>query len=180
MLTGSFTWFYCLDFEEILALLLLLTAVFCRMDRKFGPRRSWKAAVTAAVVLWLWAVLAQTVLLRTPEPGYAAIWTPLESYRAVRTGSGSQELLRSNFMNGALFYPVGLLLASLLSRRLSGASAVLTVLTAAAVLSGAIEYAQYHWQLGVAQTDDILHNTLGAVLGAAALYIPWHKLLSPS
>ena len=178
MLSRLFTWFYCLDFDEALALLVLFTAAFCLLNQKYGQRKLWNAAVIAVLTLWTVAVLAQTVLFRTPDPGYAAIWAPLQSYRAVWTGTGNKELLRSNFMNAALFYPAGLLLASLLPKKFHKATAILTVMTAAAMLSGAIEYTQYHWHLGIAQTDDILHNTFGATLGAAALHIPWHKAFS--
>lgn len=174
MLSRLFTWFYCLDFGYAIFWLLLFTAIFCLLRERFGQHRLWKAAVMLLIALWAAALLAQTVFLRDPDSKYTAVWAPLQSYRAVWTGTGNKELLRSNFMNVALFYPAGLLLASLIHCKIRKAAFPVAIL-AAVMLSGAIEYAQYRWRLGVAQTDDILHNTLGAALGAAALHIPWQK-----
>lgn len=43
-------------------------------------------------------------------------------------------------------------------------------------MSIGIEYAQYRFGLGLAEVDDVIHNALGAMLGALARSIPLRKL----
>lgn len=68
-------------------------------------------------------------------------------------------------MNAALFYPAGLLLAELLPETWHSGRRFAVSLGALAGLSLLIELAQYRFGLGLAQTDDVLHNGLGAALG---------------
>ena len=85
------------------------------------------------------------------------------SVGGVLLGGGERELLRSAFMNVLLFYPGALLLRSILPRG-TGLLVVLGLFAATVV----IEVCQFALQLGYAETDDVLHNTLGAVLGVLA------------
>ena len=39
------------------------------------------------------------------------------------------------------------------------------------LLSAGIEYIQYRFALGVAETDDVICNTLGTVIGSASLLV---------
>ena len=89
---------------------------------------------------------------------------PFHSYAAVFKGE-TPEILRSNFMNALLFYPVGLMLGSGFPLKWKpGVKLFLAALLAAAV-STAIEFCQYRFGLGVAEIDDVIHNILGALLG---------------
>ena len=38
-------------------------------------------------------------------------------------------------------------------------------------MSTVIEYTQYHFSLGMAETDDVICNTLGAFIGSTSLII---------
>lgn len=68
-------------------------------------------------------------------------------------------------MNVVLFYPAGLLLAAVLPKRWRfPVTAVVFVL-----FSLSIEIAQHSLFLGRGEIDDVLHNTLGAMLGCTAL-----------
>lgn len=72
-------------------------------------------------------------------------------------------------MNVFLFFPFGLAMGQLVPRSWGpGHRAALTV-GLGALLSVLIEGAQYLWGLGIAETDDVLCNTLGAALGAMSL-----------
>lgn len=101
---------------------------------------------------------------------------PFHSYRAVLSGE-NPELLRSSFMNVLLFYPAGLLACSLLPGTWRRRWKLLLVTLAFALLSFGIEFCQYRYALGQAEVDDVLHNALGAFLGAAAAIIPFRKKL---
>ena len=76
-------------------------------------------------------------------------------------------------MNLLLFFPAGLLLFQLIP----GSWPRWLALTAAAVIliafSAGIEIAQFRGNLGCAEADDVLHNGLGALLGALlSLLVP--------
>lgn len=90
---------------------------------------------------------------------------PFHSYRAVMNGD-NPEILRSNFMNAVLFYPAGLLTASLLPDKLPRWSRLLLTVLLYSFMSTGIEYLQYRYALGNVEIDDIIHNTLGAFLGS--------------
>lgn len=78
-------------------------------------------------------------------------------------------------MNVALFYPAGLLAASLLPEKWSRCQKMLAVLLPFALLSMMIEYTQFRYALGESEIDDVIHNTFGAFIGA--LPIVWQDIL---
>ena len=90
---------------------------------------------------------------------------PFHSYRAVIAGE-NKEILRSNFMNVVLFYPAGLFACELLPKSWSRAKRVILVAVLFALVSAGIEFCQYHFALGQAEVDDVIHNALGALIGA--------------
>lgn len=165
ILSRIFHWFYCLSPAAILCLLLAAGLVFSRLHRRLRRRLWWRVGLVTAMVLWTGVILYATVLNRTAE-GSGGGWLPLlHSYREVLAG-GNPELLRSNFMNAVLFFPGGLLLGALLPARWPRWGRAAMALVCLGGISLAVEFAQYRCALGMAEADDILHNTLGAVLGA--------------
>lgn len=74
-------------------------------------------------------------------------------------------------MNVFLFFPLGLTLSNALPRRWNCWLRIIVTVLAGCVLSAGIEYAQYRFALGMAETDDVICNTLGAFLGAASLLL---------
>ena len=71
-------------------------------------------------------------------------------------------------MNVALFYPAGLLAASLLPKKWSGWCRCLLVVFVLTAMSAGIEFLQYRYALGRCEIDDVIHNALGALLGSLA------------
>ncbi|MBR6360495.1 MAG: VanZ family protein [Clostridia bacterium] len=158
----------------------------------------WSVPVIIAAAVILWA--AAMIILRRISGGIRAVRIINACLAAVALGgifyitlyhrySGERELIlmpfssfaeakeqremyREMLMNVFLFVPLGLTLPSALPSRESKRfrSALLTA-AAAAVLSFAVEAAQYFLAMGRAETDDILCNLLGAVLGMAAYII---------
>lgn len=167
MLPRIFLWFYCLTIPRALLVIALATAALMGLHRRFRRRTWWKALLGLGLLAGIGALLAQTLLVRSPGGFQPPVLQPLASYRAVLRGENS-ELLRSNFMNVALFYPLGLTAA------LAGCRARHPVLRTAGITAGffllslGIELSQLHWGLGLCEADDVLHNTLGALLGALA------------
>lgn len=156
-----------MDFHEVLFLFGIFTGLFYAAWATCSQHRFRKSAVLGLLVVWAAAVVIQTIFSRTPGVVAEPIWEPFRSYSdALKTG-GQPELLRSNWMNAVLFYPAGLLAAAVLPEKWKAAAKTAAAAAVLAAFSGSIEWAQYRYGLGLAQTDDIIHNTLGAALGAA-------------
>ena len=156
-----FLWYYCLSIPRALLFLVLATAAYLLFRHWWGSARGWKAANAVFWVLWLVVVLVATLMDRTPDAvRMPPIWQPFHSYRLAFSGA-EPELFRSNLMNVILFYPLGLVGTALLPRKKEG----LWLVAALFLCSVGIELLQYGLALGQAETDDVLHNTLGAALG---------------
>ena len=113
------------------------------------------------------AILYATILTRTPG-NYELILTPFAALSAARQ---QPELYREMLMNIFLFFPLGLTLSNALPRKWHRWGRIILTALVGCVLSVGIEYTQYRYALGMAETDDVICNTLGAFLGSASLLI---------
>lgn len=84
---------------------------------------------------------------------------PFWSYFAYFKGE-DYSLLNENIMNVVVFVPVGLL-AGLASRSMNWIKA----LALALCISIPIEVLQFTFEKGFAELDDVMHNSLGCVIG---------------
>ena len=163
-----FLWFYCLPITHAVLLIALVTVVFLLLREKWGNRPYWKVAMPLLMIGWIAVILLGTLGQRVERGNHAEpILTPFHSYLAVLHG-GNRELYRANFMNAVLFYPAGLLGCEVLPKRWKKAWKIVLVTCIFALVSIGIEYGQYRFALGLAEADDVIHNTLGALLGALA------------
>lgn len=160
-------WFYCLPMEQAALVMLLGALAFRGMMHRWGKNRTFGLMTAGVFALWL-AALVYTTLGNRDGGQYTVSLAPFHSYREVLAG-GNIEILRSNFMNGALFFPGGVLLGALLPRRwpLWGKLILGTLLLGA--VSVGVEYVQYARSLGRVEIDDVIHNVLGAILGIPAV-----------
>ena len=163
-----FLWFYCLPIENALLLILLATASFFLLRKKLRNVLCWKIGVGLLFLAWIVVIIFGTLGYRTeggnlPEP----VLTPFASYCAVLNG-GTKELLRTNFMNVVLFYPAGLLGCEILPKHWKRLWKVTLITALFAIVSIGIEYIQYRFAMGLTEADDVIHNTLGVILGGIA------------
>lgn len=160
-----FLWFYCLPILEAVLLILLVTVVFLLLRERIGRTPYWKACICLLFLAWAAVILFGTLGQRTEGGNLSApILTPFASYYAALNG-GPKELFRTNFMNAVLFYPAGLLGFEVLPKRWSKGWKVVLITILFALVSLGIEYTQYRFGLGLAEVDDVIHNTLGTLLG---------------
>ena len=158
------TWFYCLDLGKAALLVLLVAGIFHRMHCRWGKKRLFSAAVGVGFAAWAAGLIFVTLATRHSGGAYPVNLELFHSYREVLAG-GNVEILRSNFMNGVLFFPGGVLLGTLLPERWSKFSRILAGLLILGLMSAGVEWIQYIWQLGRVEADDVLHNSLGAFAG---------------
>ena len=175
MLQTFFLWFYCLSITDAVLLVIVASAGYLILRQWLGEKRFWRPAITLLFLAWLAVIAVATLTDRTPgiipaEPELI----PFHSYRAVIAGE-NKEILRSNFMNVILFYPAGLLACELLPKNWSRAKKVIFVAVFFALVSAGIEICQYHLALGLAEADDVIHNTLGALIGTlvCTIHLKW-------
>ena len=143
--------------------LLLLWPMLCQ---RVGERRR-VLLNTALACVAAFIILYATILTRTPGIS-EAILTPFASLNAARV---QPELYREMLMNVFLFFPLGLTLSNALPRKWHRWGRIILTTLVGCALSAGIEYAQYRYALGLAETDDVICNTLGAFLGAASLLV---------
>lgn len=141
--------------------LLLLWPVLCQ---RVGERRR-VLLNTALACAAAFIILYATILNRTPG-NYELILTPFAALSAARQ---QPELYREMLMNVFLFFPLGLTLSNALPQKWHRWGRIILTTLVGCILSAGIEYAQYRYALGLAETDDVICNTLGAFLGAASL-----------
>ncbi len=171
-----FLWFYCLPIAQALLIILLVTAAWLLLRHKFGNCPFWRAGVALLFMVWIAVILLGTLGQRTGGEAARVTLTPFASYFEALNG-GPRELYRTNFMNAVLFYPAGLLGFELLPKRWKRTGKIALLAAVFALMSTGIEYCQYRFGLGLAETDDVIHNALGAALGgmSSGVSIPGGK-----
>ena len=143
--------------------LLLLWPVLCQ---RVGERRR-VLLNTALACAAAFIILYATILNRTPG-NYELILTPFATFTAALQ---QPELYREMLMNIFLFFPLGLTLSNALPRKWHRWGRIALTTLIGCILSAGIEYAQYRCALGLAETDDVICNTLGAFIGSTSLLI---------
>ena len=166
-----FLWFYCLSIPRVLLLASAAVLLVWSADLLGYRKKFWRPLMLLLFICWFLAVAGKTVFLRKSGSGRAPEWHLFASYRAVMAG-GNPEILRSNLMNVILFLPGGMFLSMAFPHRKHIWLWILLEGICLTAFSAGIEYCQFRFQLGYAETDDIFHNGLGAFLGAFLGTVP--------
>ena len=157
---------YAIPLHMVIFLMLALLIVWAML---FLHQNQRKRSIINAVLCSITAltILYATILTRSagvPE----AILTPFASLTAARI---QPEIYREMLMNVFLFFPLGLTLSNALPRKWHRWGRIALTTLIGCILSAGIEYAQYRCALGLAETDDVICNTLGAFIGSTSLLI---------
>ena len=128
---------------------------------------TWTFINGVLFVLSLCAILFITLLRRESDIQV----TILRPFQALLAAREEPEVWRELLMNTFLFVPFGLTLSQLLPRKRTAGRCILLIVLLGIVVSIAVEWVQYHFALGTAETDDVICNTLGAFLGALPILI---------
>lgn len=129
--------------------------LFCQHFMQHAPARK------AILINYMIFVLLITLLTRTQKAHPTAAWQPFWSWQRVIV-SHNQRLAEEILLNLLMLLPVGILFASIYRRM-----PLRRAFYIGALFSSAIEISQLVLRLGLFEWDDIIHNTLGCVLGAA-------------
>ena len=155
---------YALPLHMVIFLMLVLLIVWAMLSQHKNQKK--RTIINAALCfIAAFIILYATILTRTPG-NYELILTPFAALSAARQ---QPELYREMLMNVFLFFPLGLTLSNALPRKWHRWLRIILTTLVGCALSAGIEYAQYRCALGLAETDDVICNTLGAFLGATSL-----------
>ena len=140
----------------IFAVILIAIGVFCRKVRN-------KARYTLVILLveYLFVVVCSTIICRGHQSfKYAKLeLVPFWTYKAVVEkvpGVSVWDII----LNVVLFVPLGLLI-----KLIYPAISLGKIVIVAVFCSLFIETSQFVFEKGIAQIDDVMHNTIGAAIG---------------
>ncbi len=144
----------------------LLAGILFRSAMAERPHHRMLSLPFSLMAGYAWLVFQSLIFLRPDKAAGAYQLQPFWSY--IRILQGNRYLLWENLLNIILFVPVGLLLKAAfpaLKKR--------TVILTGAGMSVCLELLQLVMRRGLFEFDDMINNTLGAVIGcfAAALLL---------
>ena len=128
--------------------------------RKFP--KLWRGVNIFCCVCSVLGILYVTLFKRSPHEQFLQ----LIPFHFIVEAKEHIEILRSMLMNVFLFVPLGLSLPFSVNGKLP--RTVIFTLVSALIFSVCIEVVQYHFGLGRAETDDVLCNVFGTLIGCLA------------
>ena len=119
----------------------------------------------ALVIEYYFLVLCSTVICRTAPVLKRVELKPFYNYVDIWNGVDFKRTLMEILLNVALFVPIGFLLGGMMPK------GFLKVLLTGCLLSIIIELLQLASGRGLCETNDVIHNTVGCMLGFAATMV---------
>lgn len=149
----------------------LICFAICYLRCRRGKMRLRSCLALSMLIFYLGFVASLTLLSRQAGPHAMMELELFWSYRMI--SAGNKGMFFEVFWNVVLFMPYGFL-ASICSK----SKAKWTVFLSGSLLSVAIELTQLFSHRGLFEYDDIVHNTLGTVVGIALCLIASKVLIN--
>ena len=156
-------------YEGLLSVFCLGLVVFIAWK---GLKTGLRYSVVLLLVEYIFLLFCSTVIFRTSGDTRQYDFHPFWSY-------SRPDLFVENIMNVIVFIPIGMILGSLLRVKGSSTSEAtksMTWLMVAIIgcgISVTIEAMQYFLHRGFAETDDVMHNTVGCLIGWCMVKGSW-------
>lgn len=142
-------------FQMILSIFCVGTVVFVVWK---GVRKGMLYSSRLLLVVYLTIVYCSTILFRNSNEAFRYDFHPFWSYSAI--SDGSSILLAENIMNVIVFIPVGMLIGLGFSKwpcwKAIGLGCMFSI---------SIEALQFAFKRGFCEVDDVIHNTIGCIIG---------------
>lgn len=143
-------------YERLLLVLCIGTVLMMVL---YGFKRGLRYSSGLLLVEYVSLLFCSTLFFRKVNEKFGYELHPFWSY-------GRDELIVENMMNVWVFAPVGILLGVMVNgARLTVMKELLIALMVGMGISVSIEAMQYFFHRGFAETDDVMHNTMGCVIG---------------
>ena len=143
-------------YEGLLSIFCIGLVVFIAWK---GFKTGLRYSAPLLLVEYIFLLFCSTVFFRTTSELRKYDFQPFWSYKAIQ--DGREDLLAENIMNVIVFIPIGMILGSLL--RVKGSW--LVALLIGCSISITVEALQFWFMKGFSEVDDVMHNTLGCILG---------------
>ena len=130
----------------------------------YGLKKSIRYSSRLLLVEYTCLMVSSTVLFRTYNERREHKFQPFWSYLAIL--EGKENFIPEIILNILVFVPIGLLLGCGF-RRISWWQVLATGL----LMSTTIEVLQFVFNKGYAEVDDLIHNTLGCMIGYGLYHI---------
>ncbi len=124
-----------------------------------GVARGVRYASAFLLVEYFALLMYFTVFIRPISQERKLLLIPFWSYKAI-IADGTKVLIQEHIMNVAVFIPIGILLAIVLK-----GVKWWKVMLAGTGLSLIVEMMQYCLMRGYGEIDDVIHNTIGCLIG---------------
>ena len=165
---GKLFWrIYVQPLHRIVIAMTALVILWAAVKYLAGKHRWWRV-FNGAVFLGITGVILYMTVFARGENHQPAALMPFSTFAEAKI---QPELYRAMLMNIFLFEPIGLSLPNVLLKK---AHPVAAAAAFSMLLSIGIEASQFCFQLGRCETDDVIMNTLGAVIGTAAYGLAAH------
>jgi len=138
-------------YEGLLSVFCLGVVLFIAFK---GVRTGFRWSSVLLLIEYIFLLFCSTVIFRTAGATRRYDFHPFWSY-------DRPDLLIENIMNVIVFIPVGMILGSLL--RVKGSW--LVALLVGCSISVTIESLQFFFLRGFSEVDDVMHNTVGCLMG---------------
>lgn len=125
-------------------------------------QRMKKLVIWGLAIEYYFLVLCSTVICRTAPVLKRVELKPFYNYVDIWNGVDFKRTLMEVLLNVALFVPIGFLLGGMMPK------GFLKVLLTGFLLSSLIELFQLASGRGLCETNDVIHNTVGCIMGYAA------------
>ena len=142
-------------YEGLLSVFCLGLVIFIAWK---GLKTGIRYSATLLLVEYIFLLFCSTVFFRTTCELRIYDFQPFWSYKAIQ--DGREDLLAENIMNVVVFIPVGLLLGIAFKQM-----TWLKVLLIGCGISVTIESLQFFFMRGFSELDDVIHNTVGCLIG---------------
>ncbi len=156
---------YVLPLYVTVLFALLVGVLWVALRHTLGRYKSLLMNELSYCFFMLWgATLFSFTFIRLPDGIREFHLEPFRQLKMYFSGENI-EMLRSAWMNCLLFIPMGLLSAQVAFTRFTPIKRFFAVSGSCVALSFFVELLQYAFTFGIAETDDIISNTIGCVLG---------------
>ncbi len=139
--------------------LIVLLAIFLLFVWGNGLEKGLRYSLGVLLVEYVVLIYCSTVFFRPTGKVATYDYKPFWSYQAYFEGREPNALVE-NFANVLVFVPVGLLLGFTIKK-----TSYVRVAIIGACISIGIELLQLIFKKGFSELDDVMHNTLGCMLG---------------
>lgn len=129
--------------------------------------KTWKKVSISLLITYCFLIFATTVLARTSQDNVSYNLTPFRLFE-INEWWTNHDLMLQIKANILMFVPIGFLLmlaGRVFKGKLVRALFAIVSIIASFSFSVLIEYMQYRFHRGLCEADDVIHNTIGAVIG---------------